>query len=298
MTAETILFLTQPPFRYQHPKTRNARHTYVNLKRRSRRASTSRTKDSVLCEYLRTLDVSTKAHVRLHYFVHVPKTGGAALKLALQNSNSVIPSCTTVQSVLLRGLGHNRYTRVVSVGHNDVRTIDPRVPTFCILRDPYERIRSAFRYVMEGGKNAPIWNMPQKHTMNTWRKQNIRSVSDLFATPARRKTTLEHTHFRPMTEFVTDVTGKMIVDHVFFQEELDPHSIADYLGIRPFELPVKNSSDLPYTLTESDRECIATYYANDLILYNTQRERWEKRQPQTNMKNIYTGKQHTNRRRN
>ena len=274
MPAETVLFTAQPPFTPRHPKTRRARHLYANLKRSHRRQRSSRSTTTLptLCEYLRTLDVAPKARIRLHYFVHVPKTGGAALKLALLNSPAAVPSCSTVQSVLLRARGHSAYVRVVSVGHNGVQAIDPRVPTFCVLRDPYERIRSAFRYViMEGGKHAAVWKMPQKHTMEAWKRAGIRTVSDLYATAARRKTTMAHVHFRPMTEFVTNANGVLSVDKVFFQDSLDPRAVADYLGIAPFEMPVKNQSERPYTLTAADRACIASHYAQDVVLYKAAR---------------------------
>lgn len=273
MPAESILFTAQPPFTPRHPKTRRARHLYANLKRSNRRQRSSRstTTPPTLCEYLRTLDVAPKARIRLHYFVHVPKTGGAALKLALLNSPAAVPNCSTVQSVLLRARGHHQYVRVVSVGHNGVQAIDPRVPTFCVLRDPYERIRSAFRYVMEGGKHAAVWKMPQKHTMEAWKRAGIRSVTDLFATAARRKTTMAHVHFRPMTEFVTDADGVLAVDKVFFQDALDAQVVGNYLGIAPFEMPVKNQSERPYTLTAADRACIASHYAEDVALYKAAR---------------------------
>ena len=272
MPAETVLFTALPPFAPGHPKSRRARHVYTNLKRATRRrsstsASRRQQRPCTLCEYTRTLDVPAKARVRLVYFVHVPKTGGAALKLALHASAAAVPSCSTVQSVLLRGRRRHQYTRVVSVGHNGVRDVDPRVPTFCILRDPYERIRSAFRYVMEGGKHAAVWTMPQKHTMDKWTTRGITTVADLFATPAQRTETLAHPHFRPMTTFVTDTTGALAVDKVFFQDALDPRAIAAYLGIAPFALPVKNQSGRPYTLTSADRACVAKHYAEDIALY-------------------------------
>lgn len=271
---ETVLFAVQPPFYAGHPKSRRARHTYTNLRptsTRKRSRPSGASSSTRLCEYLRTLDVAPKARIRLHYFVHVPKTGGAALKLALLNSPAAVPSCSTVQSVLLRARGHNEYVRVVSVGHNGVQAIDPRVPTFCVLRDPYERMRSAFRYVMEGGKHAAVWEMPQKHTMEAWKRAGIRSVADLLDTAARRKTTMAHVHFRPMTEFVTDANGALAVDKVFFQDALDAQVVGNYLGIAPFEMPIKNQSERPYTLTAADRACIATHYAEDVALYKAAR---------------------------
>lgn len=277
--ADTVLFATRLPLVPGHPKSAVHQFGYTNLRshvprhgtpegtrrRRGRPSHAPNTPpEPTLCESLRCLDVGPKSRIRLFYFVHVPKTGGTALKLALRRIALGHSSSDT--HLLLRGKRPNEYTRVVSVGHLGVRDLDPRVPTFCVLRDPYERARSGFRYVMEGGKHATVWKMPQRQAMEAWRRAGIRTLSDLFA-PAHRQTTLRHVHLRPMTEFVTDPDRDRVVDHQFRLATLRTKAVADLLHIPDFPMETANQSEYPYTLTTADRACVTKHYAADLALY-------------------------------
>ena len=87
------------------------------------------------------------------------KTGGVALKKCLQEQCCVMSASTySPQSLLLQGRSKHKqtpnYTRVLSRGHMSAIDVHPSIPTFCILREPYIRVRSAFRFLKEGGQHS------------------------------------------------------------------------------------------------------------------------------------------------
>lgn len=120
-------------------------------------------------------------------FVHVPKTGG-----------------TSVARALYGGAG---------VGHRTVREVraelGPRfdgLSTFAVVRDPVDRLASAFRYLKAGGSNR---------LDAAFAERVLRDVPTLEAfvvgwlTP---RTSRAQVHFRPQADFVLDARGRLGVD--------------------------------------------------------------------------------------
>ena len=222
---------------------------------------------------------SNKQVYRLFYFVHIPKTGGVSLKSGLhQRFGMPADSIHAPQSMLLHGTYNRKkkilhMTRLLSRGHLSAHQIDPRVPKFCILRDPYDRVASAFRYVSEGGSNGEIWgnHYIRSGVGKLFKQHQIRSVADIFRCRDQRarQTILDFPHFRTMSSFVTDPkTGGLLVDRVFVLEELDTAAVSDMLHVPAFQLPHKNQSRSGYSLSAADREHIRKHYYADIELYN------------------------------
>lgn len=212
---------------------------------------------------------------RVFYFVHVPKTGGAALKLSLAAVADRMNSLRQPpQNLLLPGKTRGSYVRVLSRGHLGARAVDPRLPTFALLREPLARIRSAFRFVLGGGKGSAVWgddNRVIQELRDVFAAQRIRTISDIFEAPlAVRRRILGHTHFQPMTDFVCDAAGRLLIDRVFRMEALgdDATELSKHLGVRPFPLVHTNRSHVAYTLTPRDREHLERHYAGDIALYH------------------------------
>ena len=250
---------------------------------------------------------------RIFYFVHIPKTGGAALKRSLAAVADPLHSLLNPpQNLLLPGRPSRQKTkpfsrvRILSRGHLRARDIDPRIPTFAIVRDPYARIRSAFRFVMGGGDGSEVWgegNQTIKDLKRVFDTHQIRTLSDIFRRPTQdpvRKRILAHEHFRPMVDAVEDAEGNRLVDKCFVLERFarakpptpkgkpvtstgattskgtpngipngtdEADAVANHLGIAPFEMLRKNESGYSYELSEEDRGWIGRVYERDVGLY-------------------------------
>ena len=286
-TPQTLFTAQHFPLQTKHPLARATRTVrYVNLKpcKRAPHALPSSYQEVVLPKAIAGCHPKRPQPFYLFYFVHVPKTGGVALKDALYEAHGV-PSHSTANpnNVLLRGQGKppRSYTRLLNRGHLSARDIDPRVPTVCVLRDPYERVKSAFRYLKEGAKHAVKFLDNEAHTKRLMDTHGIERIADLFThdpktgtyTPKHRaaRTVLERPHMRLMSDFVTDTHGKLIVDHVFRLESLDDaherRNIAAALHVPPFEMRKSNQSRFPYTLSDEDKACIRSWWAADFFLF-------------------------------
>jgi hypothetical protein len=248
---------------------------YNNLKRVETSA-----KLPMLQEIPQFQSLAAHAIFRVFYFVHVPKTGGTALKLSLQDRQALMHSSVmTPRNMLLQGLHvkqpHSNkrtpsYTRVMSRGHLSATDIDPRIRTFCFLREPYSRVRSAFRYLLEGGEHNELWDFPERKMMQLFRTHKIRALSDIFElrNTQVKEEILNHPHMRPQHTFVCEKgTIKVLVDHVFLLEYVRTKDIATLLHIPDFTLAHKNKSHLKYALTEKDTQSIQEHYQTDIDLY-------------------------------
>jgi hypothetical protein len=282
LPPSVVVFSATVPMHPQDPRsTRVVTSSYENLK------PTTQSPLPPLCE--NTFASSTSAVTKrkrgsfeIFYFVHIPKTGGAALKRSLAECADPLNSLRDPpQNLLLSGVPHGkaktrpRFVRVLSRGHLSASAIDPRINTFALLRDPFERVRSAFRFVLGGGEGSEVWG-EHNHVIRKLRdvfvKHRIQSISDIFERPASdvvRQQILEHSHFKPMVHFVCSASSPSvpIVDRLFALETFRPSALARYLGIAPFKMCHKNKSSVPYILTDKDRECIREHYAADFDLY-------------------------------
>ena len=129
-------------------------------------------------------------------FVHVPKTGGTSVARALYGTD---------------GGGH-RTLRDYRAELGDA-FVD-RAFSFAVVRDPVERLASAFRYLRAGGGNR---------LDAAFRDRVLGPYATLDAfvrgwlTP---ETLREQVHFRPQADFVTDADGRLGVDLVVRHERL------------------------------------------------------------------------------
>jgi len=257
------------------------RFTYGNLKRvassSSGRGGGGCGSSRELCEYTNA-PIAKNALFRLFYFVHITKTAGVALKKCLQEQ-CAMPTMSSYapQNLLLQGTPVVRnkkrfpsYTRFLSKGHLTVNELDCRMPTLCILREPLSRVRSAFRFLAEGGKHGEVWQYPERAMMELFRAHRIASLSDIFElqNTALKKRILEHPHFRPQSEFIcAPNTTDVLVDHVFVLESFDAKAVANVLHIHAFTLEHRNKSEFEYELSHTDKEYITDYYKDDIEIY-------------------------------
>ena len=270
------------PEQYEHHKRATNVFNYKNLKQTKILSELPS-----LEEHSQIPSILPESIFRVFYFVHVPKTGGVALKLSLQKHALPHSSTHAPQNLLLMGQGQRTisknthtyvpsYTRFLSRGHLSARDVDPRIPTLCILREPFSRVRSAFRFLLEGGKHSEVWNFPEKQMMKLFQKHNITAISDIFerCDDNIREQILNHPHMRPQHTFVCNPdSSKVIIDHVFLLEHLRADEVASVLCIPTFKLVHNNQSHVPYTLTDKDKKYIQKYYHKDIEMYERYRKR-------------------------
>ena len=129
-------------------------------------------------------------------FVHVPKTGGTSVARALYGT---------------AGGGH-RTVRDYRAELGDA-FVD-RAFVFAVVRDPVERLASAFRYLQAGGGNR---------LDAAFRDRVLGPYPELDAFVRgwlRPETVREQVHFRPQAEFVVGADGALGVDLVVRHERL------------------------------------------------------------------------------
>ena len=129
-------------------------------------------------------------------FVHVPKTAGLAIARAVYGSEGG--------------------------GHRTVREYEEEFGpellaemfTFASVRDPAERVASAYRYLKRGGIN-PADAREAADTVDGY--ENLEAF---VLDPNGLQASLSHLHFRPQHEFVCASGGDLAVDHLIRYESL------------------------------------------------------------------------------
>lgn len=171
-------------------------------------------------------------------FIHIPKTAGTAINEALYG----------------RFMGHVRASDVERWGSPALKAL-PRV---AIVRNPWDRLVSAWRFVSRGGgvggphagrvRHAERYRVPEFESFDAFVRQW------LAARDVRRLDFV----FQPQWRFVCDARGEIIVDHLGRFELLD----ATYAFLQ------ERKPGLP-PLAESNRSGAAvdyrTFYSPELV---------------------------------
>ena len=184
-------------------------------------------------EYMRAraerIDLARNAELGL-LFVHVPKGGGSSIEDQL-------------------GVHH---------GHRSAlyfRTADPalfaRAHTFSIVRNPYDRLVSAFHYL-------------KSHTRSprdqAWARATLGACPDFaafaaaLAEPGFRDRVLAWLHFQPQWYYLCDRRGRLLVDEVGRLEALDAFAAAFNAAGHPVRL------ETGVRRRPSERDPWASYY--------------------------------------
>lgn len=195
------------------------------------------------------------------FFVHIPKTGGNSIAAAYKNQdveiwghNMKIPGYKTYPNSKW-----GKYFRKIP-GSSYV------FQSFCITRNPWSRVFSAYNYLKQGG----IGYDDQQDFDNY-----VRPYGDFisFVLNGLDKAMLEQVHFKPQTHWITDSNGTVVVDHVLSLEKIDQqlNNLMESLGKTVVPLPVKNrSSDENYQnhFTPEAADVVAELYSTEIELFN------------------------------
>ena len=136
---------------------------------------------------------------------------------------------------------------------------------FACVRNPWDRLYSAYRYLKAGG-----WDDKDK----AWAKANLGAYDD-FGTFVREWMSTDnirkHLHFQPQCHFICDTKGRLLVDYLAYFETIndDFEKIARRLNIDA-ELGCHNvtpGNSYRDVYDEDTRKIVAGIYALDIALF-------------------------------
>ena len=190
-------------------------------------------------------------------YVHVPRTAGGSLVNALMQTDWVI-------------LGHDvlseHYMHI-----SDFRRVHPlrKATLITTVRNPYDRLVSAFHYLKEGGDNDrdaldaetylgkyPDFESFVLKGLNLW----------------NRKRMLRQIHLMPQSYWLSH-NHKLLVNEVFRFEELDQlfEYVASHSSIKPNEIGHVHASsraDFEHYYSEKMKRRVQKIYAQDFNLFS------------------------------
>lgn len=183
-------------------------------------------------------------------YVHVPKTGGVSLirhmsQYVDKNQSQNGPNFTRVRLASTGGwftlIGHNsRIRRHITLARYK-RDNNPNCFAFAFVRNPYDRVVSAFEYILSGGCNRAD-RMDKVKYLDRDVKDFDTFVRKILA--ENRNNILEQIHFKPQFGWISDESGKSLLDFVgrFESLEKDFNCISRIMGIERRRLPHLNKS--------------------------------------------------------
>ena len=134
---------------------------------------------------------------------------------------------------------------------------------FAFVRNPWDRLYSAYSYLKGGGWSQ--WD-------HEWFQKNIGHALDFnsfvleWLQPKRVRS---HIHFRPQTDFICDSRGRPLLDHLGYFETLreDFRHITCILGLKTQLVHVNASKRFDYrsVYTEDAIEKVRKLYYRDII---------------------------------
>lgn len=180
---------------------------------------------------------STADLLRTHGFIHIPKTGGTSIEASLNATHAIIKRV------------HSHKSYGVSPWHLPVDVYEsvyqkPYLrPTFCVVREPRERLESCIGMKFSNSFRTPLHTLPR-----------------VFA-PGRHAVwwTEEFVHRMPQAWFVWDARGRVTCDCVVAFERLG--NLTSVHSNRAQQPRALNLSDFPWEL-----------YARDALLHTLARE--------------------------
>ncbi len=180
-------------------------------------------------------------------FIHIPKTAGLSLAFTLFGS-----SCAGHGSIhVLRSLFRGEEWR--------------RLPTFTFVRNPWDRLVSAYQYLKTGGRRKDDRDWVERH-LNPFPDFRTFVLRDLNR---RWVKTTKAIFFYPQHYFYCSRHGRILVDRIYRFEELEAvyPALARALGVDA-ALQHENARQRPHYTEYYDTETrakVAEFYQGDII---------------------------------
>lgn len=140
-------------------------------------------------------------------FIHIPKAAGSSVGKALIGTDKV---------------GHYPYYMYEIMDLSKFR----RYKKFSVVRNPYDRVYSAYNYLMTGGKGDA------DRKVGEYIKERSSSFEDFCLNVLDENFANRNIHFVPQVKFLFD-NKKLMVDRVIKLEQLDDElgSLSEWFGV-------------------------------------------------------------------
>lgn len=184
-------------------------------------------------------------------FVHIPKTGGASIRSLCRNLNI---------DIIKHNLMDPDY-----VSLKTYKKSNSNVYCFAVVRNPWDRLVSAFYYLTKGGRRAED---------AVFADQFIRpytSIADFIKHGLAHEHVINHIHFRPQFEWVFD-KNMCLVNKIGRLEriEKDLSDVFRELGLPYERLPHINRSlhkNYKHYFCNRTRQVVAEVYRRDIEVF-------------------------------
>lgn len=179
-------------------------------------------------------------------FIHIPKAAGSAINKSLFNSIAAAHTPITHFEKIYSQNTFNRYFK------------------FTFVRNPYDRIESAYNFLIQGGINKNDLQFADTHM------KSYIDINDFVINYLNESSIFSYHHFKPQVWFLKDSSGKLAVDFIGKFENLheDFNYIKNRLGIKSelnhFNKTKKGSYKKVFLNSEAKRK-IARLYSEDFL---------------------------------
>ena len=187
-------------------------------------------------------------------FVHIPKTGGMSLYKAINHPR-------------VRVKGHFIQNPFYLYLKDSLKFYPEKPFVFAFVRNPWDRLVSAFFYLNQGGMNVI-----DRRDMRKYIKQYNGDFKAFVKEAIDSGWALEQLHLKPQAEWICDEDGKLLTDYTGHFETLrdDLKMISQKTGI-PFQpLVHRNKSkhkDFREYYNDETIEIVAKAYKKDIELF-------------------------------
>lgn len=184
-------------------------------------------------------------------FIHVPKAAGTSIARAVYG---------------IEGVGH--YRALEARGHDP--DLFERLYRFAVVRNPWERLLSAYRFARQGGTGEVMVNNATFYRDQVPDRFDRFVLEWLLLQPPERLDPI----FMPQHLFVCDGAGELLVHDLYDLGEMArlARELSARLG-RPLTIPRSNATGSGAELARQYRDpivvkAVADYYAGDVALFD------------------------------
>jgi hypothetical protein len=188
------------------------------------------------------------------YFVHIPKNAGNSIRQACKKQN-------------IKVVSHNirKRNKRLLAAHRRKKDLH----AFCISRNPYDRIVSAYNYLMKEGKNKTKED-------NIERDEYLKPYADFtdFVQNGLAHAAKNQLHFLPQVFWIKNHSGKPEVETVLKMENLQDelNAFCNQMGFPPKKLDITNTSHRKNTweeyYTPETKKIVAEIYHEDFEFFD------------------------------